>query len=579
MPKPLAQGEDTAPRAVISGWTELLAEITRDLATGPDLPSVLERLVHGLARLVDAEAADLFLMDDAEAALVCQASTRPTGPQPATAAPGVARDDSHPRARPLSPMGPGGSDFADLPPVPVVRRKSDRSVIHIPIHASERLLGHIEMTQRRSDREVDRGELMLLGALADAAGLTIENVRLHESIAEQEGVRRELALAAQIQRSLLPKREDENFPVFGLNRPIRQVSGDFYDFFPVPCGHIPFAVGDVSGKGIEAALLMSKTASLFRFLGKTQTDPARILSIINREICETVSRGRFVTMVAGIYNPGSGHLRFANAGHEPPLLRHPDRHYQTFPATAPPLGILPDLDIEAYDVTLGGGEFYVFTDGLTEYHFGSDEELGVEGVIQLVEGLSEETLENRMRALLNELDQGGWQVRDDLTLLAINDAHSWRPGKERHVGNASDESSLKERILELRLAARADRLPLVRANVTAAARTCGFDDNTCEDLALAVSEACQNVIVHGYQGRDDGEMRLGLFQHERGLFVRLADDCPTLDPKTVKPRDLKDIRPGGLGTHFIAEIMDEVAYRPGPGGAGNILEMMKQRDD
>ena len=106
-------------------------------------------------------------------------------------------------------------------------------------------------------------------------------------------------------------------------RPIQEVSGDFYDHFELPDGTIAFAIGDVSGKGLNASLLMAQTASLFRCLGKTMRDPARLMSILNREICETVSRGMFVTMVAGLYDPATGQLRFANAGHLPPLVRRP----------------------------------------------------------------------------------------------------------------------------------------------------------------------------------------------------------------------------------------------------------------
>src|SRR5206468_2982583 len=103
-----------------------------------------------------------------------------------------------------------------------------------------------------------------------------------------------------IQRSLLPT-EDETLPIAGINRPIHEVSGDFYDFFQLPDSSIAFCLGDVSGKGMNAALLMAKTASLFRCLGKTVHDPARLITILNREICSTTSFGMFVTMVVGVY--------------------------------------------------------------------------------------------------------------------------------------------------------------------------------------------------------------------------------------------------------------------------------------
>jgi sigma-B regulation protein RsbU (phosphoserine phosphatase) len=139
------------------------------------------------------------------------------------------------------------------------------------------------------------------------------------------------------------------------------------------------------------------------------------------------------------------------------------------------------------------------------------------------------------------------------------------------------EDSL-ETLLELRFPARADRLKLVRGGVRAAARMCGFNDATAQSIVLAVDEACQNVIVHGYKGRADGEIVLGVFRHRDGILVRLRDFAPPVDPTKIKPRALDDIRPGKLGSHFIHEIMDSVAFRPVPDGTGNLLEMIKRME-
>jgi sigma-B regulation protein RsbU (phosphoserine phosphatase) len=135
-----------------------------------------------------------------------------------------------------------------------------------------------------------------------------------------------------------------------------------------------------------------------------------------------------------------------------------------------------------------------------------------------------------------------------------------------------------ETLLELRFPARADRLKLVRGGVRAAARMCGFNDAAAQSIVLAVDEACQNVIVHGYKGRADGEIVLGVFRHRDGILVRLRDFAPPVDPAKIKPRALDDIRPGKLGSHFIHEIMDSVEFRPSPDGTGNLLEMIRRTD-
>ncbi len=118
-----------------------------------------------------------------------------------------------------------------------------------------------------------------------------------------------------------------------MNLPARTVSGDFFDYFDLPDGRICFNLGDVSGKGINASLLMAKTSSLYRCLGKSIPDPGRLLQLINREIFETTTRGMFVTMVAGLYDPARGtvrivheHLAIPSTRKEPRLEDHRDRH-------------------------------------------------------------------------------------------------------------------------------------------------------------------------------------------------------------------------------------------------------------
>ncbi len=135
-----------------------------------------------------------------------------------------------------------------------------------------------------------------------------------------------------------------------------------------------------------------------------------------------------------------------------------------------------------------------------------------------------------------------------------------------------------EPLLEVRFLAQADRLKLIRGSIRAAARMCGFNDTAAQDIVLAVDEACQNIIVHGYKDREDGEIVLSLARGPDGIKVTLLDAAPLVDPATIVPRALTDIKPGRLGSHFIREIMDSVDYRPRSDGPGNLLEMFKRLD-
>lgn len=281
----------------------------------------------------------------------------------------------------------------------------------------------LDAAYREMRAQQDAGGEGFVRAVTGLLDLAFANAALKVRLSDQLAVGDSLEMAADLQQSLQPQCAPGDLPIWGVNLPAGKLSGDFFDFYPLDADRIAFALGDVSGKGMNAALLMAKTISLFRCLGKRVDSPAELLETINSELCETATRGMFVTMVAGHYRTSDGQVCLANAGHQPPLLRRRDRSYTSFQASSPPLGILQPLSPVDEVGQLDGGELYVFSDGLTEYRYTSGEELGVDGLIQLVEALAEAPLAQRLEALLGILEQdAGWQARDDLTVMAIDDA-------------------------------------------------------------------------------------------------------------------------------------------------------------
>ena len=236
---------------------------------------------------------------------------------------------------------------------------------------------------------------------------------------EQERIARELELAREIQCSLLPKPPGDDSPVHGLNLPAREVSGDFFQFFPLADGSILFCLGDVSGKGAHAALFMARTASLFRAFGKVLHDPGELLARLNDEVCETATRGMFVTLAAGLYDPATDRIRLANAGHEPPLYRDTDGHYREFMAGAPPVGVLPGMVYEEAEFALNGGALYLFSDGLTEGSIGGAP-LTADGVRGRIDRFTGHTPAARLTAIAEPLTGG--PLHDDITLLVVEAA-------------------------------------------------------------------------------------------------------------------------------------------------------------
>ncbi|MEQ8504673.1 MAG: SpoIIE family protein phosphatase [Rhodospirillales bacterium] len=558
---------------------ELLAEMSQDFAANRDLDAALLNAVQHITDSVDAEGGALFLLDDAQENLTCQAcvgATEITGLVIAADKGIVGRCVQNNLGEIVRDVSKDPSFFGG---VDEKTGYTTKSILCAPLTVKDERIGAIELINKRGgDGLFNPDDLHFLEALAASAALAILNARQADALFEQERIKRELELAREIQSSLLPHVDDDNALIAGVNQPAREVSGDFFDHFPLEDGRICFCLGDVSGKGMNAALLMAKTASLYRCLGKAILSPGRLLALVNKEICETAARGMFVTMVGGIFDPRTGHVTLANAGHEPPLLLTADGEFQAFEAEGPPLGILADPPTkEGYPETvieLGGGSLWVFTDGVTEgYIDDAGTELEVDGVKRILLETRTSGLRERLDAVVGAIRPGEQGMRDDVTLLGVIDPGTVRPAA---LAEAAVADGTSEAIMSMRLPARADRLRVIRHAVRAALDYLSCEHEMTEEVILAVDEACQNVVRHAYGGRDDGEIAVELRRDGEDFVVEVQDFAAPVVLDTIKGRDLDDIRPGGLGVHLIREVMDDVQFVTPPAGVGNLLQLRKR---
>jgi sigma-B regulation protein RsbU (phosphoserine phosphatase) len=298
-----------------------------------------------------------------------------------------------------------------------------RSILCAPLSVDNTVIGAMEVVNKHSHSgRFNDADLMMLRTLASSIALAVINARISLMLVEQEKLRHELRLAGEIQRSLLPRLQAVDYPVYAVNRPAGDVSGDFYDYFDLDPDRIYFAIGDVAGKGMNASILMSKTSSLFRCLGKRIHNPAGLLRQINTELIETISHGMFVTMVAGILTRSTGAITLANAGHVPPLLLAAGRNPETFPAEVPPLGIMSS---KVFDDSLNNQQFnltdatlYLYTDGITEARLADHSMLAEDGLIQRITANIELALEPRINRIVETLGRDV-TIHDDITLMAI----------------------------------------------------------------------------------------------------------------------------------------------------------------
>jgi sigma-B regulation protein RsbU (phosphoserine phosphatase) len=559
----------------------LIAEMTREFTASHDYKTIAHSALERITKYVGAEAASLFLVGDGDDMLACSACYGPvdiTGLRISSKT-GVVGRAVQRREGILVRDVREDPDFGGA--VDAKTGFTTRSLLVAPLAIGQDCLGAIEIINRiGGDGLFTADDLVLLETLARAAALAINNFRLTEKIVQQERQQHELELAAEIQRDLLPQPSSREFPIHGINIPARSVSGDFFDILSLPDGRIWFNVGDVSGKGMNAALLMAKTSSLFRCLAKSAEHPGQLLNAINSELCETNSRGMFVTMVGGLFNPATGRLVLTNAGHEPPL--HFDLRTERFTAIAadgPPLGIAQGIaGPDGYPVTeldLAGGMLYVFTDGLTEATTFGGGMLGIDGARALIRDHAEESPDLRLKSISGAVKLPGQSLRDDLTLLVVEDMLVGRvptmPPPRAETMTTDGE------ILRLRVPARPDRLKLIRAAVEQAAKYCGAPEAWTFDMTMAVDEACQNIIRHAYGGRiDAGDIVIDFIRRGDAMEVHLMDFADPVDPAQIKSRDLSDVRPGGLGVHLIKSVCDEARFIAPPPGIGNLFKLTKR---
>jgi serine phosphatase RsbU (regulator of sigma subunit)/predicted ester cyclase len=249
--------------------------------------------------------------------------------------------------------------------------------------------------------------------------------RLEQERIERERAEQELQVARRIQQASLPSEvpQLEGWQINPYFRPAREVGGDFYEFFELPNGQLGFAVGDATGKGVPAALVMTATCA---FLGGVATasgsSPGEVLARVNEAVLARIPANMFVTCFYGVLDPSSGHFSYANAGHNLPCCCHVEGASTELKARGMPLGLMPGMSYEQHETILTVGESVLFyTDGLTEAHNSQGEMFGTPRLRSLLSDRFE-SRRDLSAALVRELRRftgEGWEQEDDITLLTL----------------------------------------------------------------------------------------------------------------------------------------------------------------
>ncbi len=247
---------------------------------------------------------------------------------------------------------------------------SPRGLIAVGDKESRRGVGPFRAADRRS-----------LGLFANQAAIALENARLHLQALEKERLEREMSLAAEIQRQILPKGSPDlpGYEIAGWNRPAAQVGGDYYGYLDAGAGRFGFALGDVSGKGMPAALLVSTLHSALRLLAERDGVGPEFLERLNTHLADSSTANKFVTLFFAQLHPESGALDYLNAGHNPALLLRRDGQLDELGAGGVPLGLIRAARFESQRTEIAPGDLLcLYSDGITEATAPDDEEFGME---------------------------------------------------------------------------------------------------------------------------------------------------------------------------------------------------------
>ena len=376
--------------------------------------------------------------------------------------------------------------------------------------------------------------------------------RLRKVNAEKDRIDNELRIATNIQKEMLPeqspKTKRDDVDIFGSLVPAREVGGDLFDYF-IRDEKLFFCIGDVSGKGVPSAMVMTVIHSLFRMASAHENNPAYIMQTMNETSCEGNESNIFVTLFIGILDLPTGHLCYCNAGHDVPVIV--GRGALDVKANLP-LGLFTDFTYQMQETILESGSMlFLYTDGLTEAKNRQRKQFGldrVQAVLKDATDLSPEQLLEKMTQEVCAFVENAGQS-DDLTMLAI------RYTPVRHKLVLDEQLTLQNDVLQV---------PQLNAFVKQIMARLNIESTLARKLQLAVEEAVVNVIEYAYPQGVMGDIHLHVTSDGQSLKFVIKDHGvafdPTMKEKTDTTLSAEDRPIGGLGILLVREMMDSINY-------------------
>jgi sigma-B regulation protein RsbU (phosphoserine phosphatase) len=436
-----------------------------------------------------------------------------------------------------------------------------RSYLCMPLKTFDgRVIGTVQVLNKRKGKFTKK-DAEIFSYFCNLSAIAIRNQQLISRRDEQKQIQADLDYAHSIQQNFLPKDvpQPKNYYFDAIYLPARQIGGDFYDIVSLKNNKVAVYIADVSGKGIPAALFMSKMSSDLRFLLENEKNSLKVMKKINNQILERSTRGMFITLLLLIIELRTGRVEVFNSGHIPPIIVENNKTIVFSRSENPPVGIMKGLDFKTQKFTLKlEGRIVLITDGVTDIKNNKGESLGIDGVEKIIERHS--TSADFKGDFLKEVDKyiKATAQPDDITMITIfrSPLPDYRFAKKEMLAFTDRDHTTE-----------------IRNMISRIAKKIGFSKKDINLIIVAVLEAFSNIIKYTYGG-GVGKIKVTIIGDGKTLKIFLRDYGKKVDEEKIVSRDLEDIRPGGLGVHFIKEIMDSVEYLPVQDG--NELRLIKK---
>ena len=456
----------------------------------------------------------------------------------------------------------------------------------VPLVSQGELIGVLNLGARLSAQEYSADDRALLNNLATQAAPALRVAQLvrqqQAEVAARERIEQELRVARLIQQTLLPKQLPalDGWEFARRYQPARAVGGDFYDFIELPDGNIGLVIGDVTDKGVPAALVMATTRSILRSAAQRLGSPGEVLQRTNESLCGDIPPNMFVTCFFGMLDASTGRLRYANAGHDLPQHRHASGVDQ-LTAYGMPLGLLPGMTYDDHETVMAPGDLLLlYSDGLVEAHNPEREMFGFPRLRELM-GQRSFGGEATVDFLLDQLERftgDGWEQEDDITLVTMQRISPGTPPAASVPVPEVPTPEPERRLLGAwRLPSEEGNERLAMHKVVEAIAGLSIATNRLERLKTAVSEATMNAIEHGNKYDPDKPVIIEVLASTVDVMVRVIDhggtnplpepETPNLDAKLAGLQS-----PRGWGLFLIKNLVDEM--RTANDGVHHIIELL-----